>query len=142
MAETPQWVVKLSNEVLECMEGFTFFETQYYDPASNEFECHLVEIAPVKLEIAEAGENDGEEIFDSSFDVDLLALTTVFDTVDYFHSGVDYETQARMFTIEATYQQRTILLNIQTVPFEDAEVVGRIKPGGILEFFNDVDAEE
>ncbi len=139
---TPKWALELCDKILDCVEGFSIFESQYYAPDENEFGCHLIEIAPVKLEIAEAGENDGEEIFDPNFDVDLLALSNVFDKVDYFHSGIDFETNSRVFIMEATYLHRAVILNIRTVPFEDAQIAGRLWPGGEFEFFKDVDLDD
>ncbi len=141
MADTPEWALELSNQVMDCMEGLTFFETRYYAPGENTFETHLLEIAPVKLEIAEAGENDGEEIYDSSFGIDLLRLKGIFTRVVDFHSGTDYTTFSRTFTMEATYQRRKVFLILRTAPFEDAETVGRVYKGGKFEFFKDVDIE-
>lgn len=138
MAEYPGWVLELRDEILDCLVGFTFFEMRYSPPDGNDYESHLIEIAPVKLEIAEAGENDGEEIFDSNFDVNLLELNRLFNRVDYFHSEPDYETLSRTFTVGAMYRRRKVFLIIRTVPFEDAEIVGRIRQGGKFEFFKDL----
>lgn len=142
MAEIPGWAVELCDEVLACIEGLTFFDIQYYAPDKHTLESHLIEVAPVKLEIAEAGERDGEEIFDPNFNIDLLALKGVFGTVRSFYSAIDHKTQSRMLMMEGTYRRRTIFLNIRTVPFEDAEIVGRVRPGGKYEFFHDMDGEE
>lgn len=141
MADTPAWAMELNEEVLDCIEGFSFFETRYYAPDENEYGSHLLEIAPAKLEIAEAGEHDGDEVFDSNFDVDLLGLKRVFGRVHYFHSETDYETLSRKFSLEATYQRRTVVLVIRTVPFDDAEIAGRIHQGGQFEIFKDMDEE-
>ena len=142
MANTPKWVLDLCDEVLDCLEGLTFFETQYTVPDEHEADSHLIEFAPVKLEIAEAGENDGEEVFDPNFDVDLLALTSVFESVEHFRSVIDHETRSRAFEIGATYRRRPVFIRIQTVPFEDAEIVGRIKQGGVFEFFDELDVDD
>jgi hypothetical protein len=142
MADTPEWAMELCEEVLDCIEGFSFFEPRYYAPDANEYGIHLIEIAPAKLEIAEAGEHDGEEVFDSNFDVDLLALKRLFGRVRYFHSEIDYETFTRKFSLEATYQRRAVVLAIRTVPFDDAVISGRLHQGGKFELFNDGDGEE
>jgi hypothetical protein len=44
--------------------------------------------------------------------------------------------------MEATYRHKTIFLNIRTVPFEDAEIAGRLWPGGKFEIFKDADPED
>lgn len=136
MENLPGWVLELRDEIYDCLVGFTYFELRYCAPDGNDYESHLIEIAPVKLEIAEAGENDGEEIFDSNFDVNLLELTKLFTRVDYFHSEPDFDTFTRTFTMGATYRRRKVFLIIRTVPFLDAEIVGRLWQGK-FEFFKD-----
>ncbi len=134
----PDWAQELGEQFLECFEDLSVFEVRYLKPKENEFEEHLFEIAPALMEIAQPTENDGEEVFSQNFTIDFLAIQKVFSKVAWFQYGLD-EHRSPEITIEGRARRRGITVVIHTVPFDDADVCGRIGNGGSIELFDEQD---
>ena len=130
----PEWAQAFCEEILDCFEDLSPFEARYAKPKDNEYESHLFEIAPVLMEIDQPNENDGEEVFSQNFHVDLLAIQKVFSRINVFDFGFDSNQQAQI-VIEGKKARRDIVVLIHTVPFDDADISGRIGSGGSIEFF-------
>jgi hypothetical protein len=121
--QMPDWVQALFEALASTIEfkGMAYMEGYYSAPDETAWGVDLLEMAPALMEIAEAGPNDGEEVYGIIHNFDLLAAQELFDEVNGLIFGLEND-GLPCITIEGTTGGREIVVLIYVLPFEDAEV--------------------
>ena len=100
-------------------QGPATLEGHHLEPDETDWGVDLIELAPALLDLVEAGPHDGAQTYGLASASDLRVLDEVFErialAVDF--SGV---------YAGGCFEGREVAVVIYFIPFEDAEVGGRI----------------
>jgi hypothetical protein len=118
-AQMPDWAQGLCEAISATVEfkGASAMVAHYAAPDENEWEAELIEIAPARMEIEEAGPNDGEQIYGIIHNLDLLTVQDQFDEVQALSFGFENDGQP-IITVEGLYGGRDVVVLINLFPFD------------------------
>ncbi len=114
----PDWADKLFETIASTIEfkGFAEMEGYYLAPEENEWGVHLLEMAPVLMEVMESGPNDGQQVYGVINNIDLLAVQDALDSVASLGFGFEND-GSPVLTIEGSTGGRELVLRINALPF-------------------------
>ncbi len=116
----PDWADHLFETIASTIEfkGFAEMEGYYLAPEENDWGVHLLEMAPVLMEVMESGPNDGEHVYGVINNIDLLAVQDALDSVSALGFGFEND-GSPVLTVEGSAGGRELVLRINALPFPD-----------------------
>ena len=141
---SPAWITRLLEQLADVVEfqGPATLEGHHLEPDETDWGVDLIELAPALLDLVEAGPHDGAQTYGLVSALDLFVLNEVFARIDHLALDFDAQRQPRV-TLEGRFEEHEVAVVIYFVPFEDAEVSGRLDltGGGVRLSWDGTDEE-